>query len=417
MVRKAAEAMNKAFPFRLPMLLDGATGTMLQARGMPAGACTETWIMDNPQPLLETQALYARAGSDAVLAPTFTANSLSLAQHGVTGRTAELNGGLVALSRKAVEGKALVGGDLTATGRMLEPYGDVTFELLYEAYYEQAQALEAAGVDFFDMETTTHLAEARAALLACRAASDKPVFVTFTCDSNGRTFCGTDVLAALLTLQAMGASAFGLNCSAGPEQMLPQLQRLGEYAAVPLIAKPNAGLPETVDGKTVYRLSPQGLAQYVPQMAQAGVRIFGGCCGTTEQHIAALRQAVDELALPALDQTPPQGILTTERKVFRLEDLTWAEPIPCTEDFDGDAMDADEEEVLQVLLDSDQALENFLAGCYGVCTPLCLVTDDVHRLEQALRAYQGLACCRADCGISPEELARLQDRYGLVIAN
>ena len=160
-----------------------------------------------------------------------------------------------------------------------------------DAYAQQVAGLEAAGVDLYVIETMISLSDARAAVLAVRAVTDKPIFVTFACDGNGRSISGTDITAALTVLQDMGIDAFGLNCSAGA-QMLPQLRRLRAYARVPLIAKPSAGLPVMVDGRAVYDCSPEAFAACVPAMLDSGVMIFGGCCGTTAAHIAALRRAL-----------------------------------------------------------------------------------------------------------------------------
>ena len=160
-----------------------------------------------------------------------------------------------------------------------------------DAYAQQVVGLEAAGVDLYVIETMISLPDARAAVLAVRAVTDKPIFVTFACDENGRSISGTDITAALTVLQDMGIDAFGLNCSTGA-QMLPQLRRLRAYARVPLIAKPSAGLPVMVDGRAVYDCSPEAFASCVPTMLDSGVMIFGGCCGTTAAHIAALRRAL-----------------------------------------------------------------------------------------------------------------------------
>ena len=146
-------------------------------------------------------------------------------------------------------------------------------------------------MDLYVIETMISLSDARAAVLAVRAVTDKPIFVTFACDENGRSISGTDITAALTALQDMGIDAFGLNCSTGA-QMLPQLRRLQAYARVPLIAKPSAGLPVMVDGRAVYDCPPEAFASCVPAMLDSGVMIFGGCCGTTAAHIAALRRAL-----------------------------------------------------------------------------------------------------------------------------
>lgn len=171
--------------------------------------------------------------------------------------------------RRAAHG---VAGDIAPTGLFLAPLGEASFEELVDIYTEQAAGLEEAGVDLYAIETMMTLSDARAAVLAVRSVSDKPIFVSFTCDPTGRTLTGTDVAAALTVLQGMGVSAFGLNCSAGPAQMLPLLQRLREYARVPLLAKPNAGMPEIVDGRAVYDCPPEEFTACVPAMLEAGRR-------------------------------------------------------------------------------------------------------------------------------------------------
>ena len=209
-----------------PLILDGATGTELQKRGFTGGECAEKWVLEHPEAIQEIQRAYVRAGSRVVYAPTFGANRTKLEAHGLFNVTADYNRRLAALSREAVGDLALVAGDLAPTGLMLYPLGDTTFEELVEIYTEQAAALEEAGVDLFVIETMMTVAEARAAVLAVRSVSRKPVFVSFTCDGNGRTLTGSDVAAVLQIMQGMEIDAFGLNCSVGPAEMLVQLRRL-----------------------------------------------------------------------------------------------------------------------------------------------------------------------------------------------
>ena len=204
---------------------------------------------------------------------------------------AAYNRRLAALTREAAGGRALVAGDMAPTGLFLPPLGDASFRQLVDAYAQQVAGLEEAGVDLYVIETMISLSDARAAVLAVRAVTDKPIFVTFACDGNGRSISGTDITAALTALQDMGIDAFGLNCSTGA-QMLPQLRRLRAHARVPLIAKPSAGLPVMVDGRAVYDCPPEAFAACVPAMLDSGVMIFGGCCGTTAAHIAALHRAL-----------------------------------------------------------------------------------------------------------------------------
>ena len=277
---------------RFPLILDGATGTELQKHGYAGDVSAEQWTLAHPDILREIQRGYVAAGSRVLYTPTFGANRQKLEERGIFNRTADFNRRLAALSREAADGKAWIAGDLAPTGLFLAPLGEASFEDLVDIYTEQAAGLEEAGVDLFVIETMMTLSDARAAVLAVRSVSDKPIFVSFTCDESGRSLSGTDVTAALTVLQGMGISAFGLNCSTGPEQMLVQLRRLHEYARVPLIAKPNAGMPITVGGKTVYDCTPEDFTAFVPAMLEAGVAVFGGCCGTTAAHIAALRDAL-----------------------------------------------------------------------------------------------------------------------------
>lgn len=407
-------------PLSLPLLLDGATGTELYRRGMPKGECTERWVLEHPEELVELQRAYVQAGSRVIIAPTFGANRTSLARHGLRGAVEDYNRRLVALSRRAADGKALVAGDLAPTGLFLLPFGETTFEELVDIYTQQCRALEQAGVDLFLVETTMTMAEARAAVLAAKSVSDKPVWVTFTCDENGRTLSGTDVLAALIVMQGMGVSAFGLNCSSGPEPMLEQLRRLTPYATVPLIAKPNAGLPEVEDGQTVYRCTPEELARYVPDFAAAGVRIFGGCCGSTPAHIAALKTAVEQVDFSALRQPESDPDIlpcASEREArFITPDVDVGEPIECSPGLMEDILDAEDEgSTLKILIQEQDDIDILAENQYAIKDALCLSSDVAELLEGALRAYQGRAFWDGTGGIDPEELAPFVKKYGLIL--
>ena len=218
---------------RFPLILDGATGTELQKRGYTGDVCAEQWTLDHPEAIIDIQRGYVAAGSQVVYTPTFGANRRKLEESGLFNCTADYNRRLAELSAQAVQGKALRAGDMSPTGAFLAPLGDVSFEELVDIYTEQAAGLERAGVDLFVIETMMTLSDARAAVLAVRSVSDKPIFVTFTCDENGRSVSGTDITAALVVLQGMGIDAFGLNCSTGPDKMLVQLRRrCGLQAAV-----------------------------------------------------------------------------------------------------------------------------------------------------------------------------------------
>ena len=402
---------------RFPLILDGATGTELQKRGYKGDVSAEQWVLEHPESIIDVQTGYVAAGSQVLYAPSFGANRRKLEEHGIFNRTADYNRRLAELSKRAADGKALVAGDISPTGLFLSPLGEASFEELVDIYTEQAAGLEQAGVDLYVIETMMTLSDARAAVLAVRGVSDKPIFVTFTCDENGRSISGGDVTAALVVLQGMGIDAFGLNCSAGPEQMLPQLRRLREYARVPLIAKPNAGMPQIVDGKAVYDCTPEEFVALIPDMLRTGVAVFGGCCGTTAAHIAALRDALDGASI-----TPPAPLHTdklpaaTEKLPFPLPvDVRWSTVISLTADAE-DALSAGQETddpVLAVRIDDWDGVQALADFQYLIAKPLCIVCDDGELLEAALRVYQGRALY--DGGLPDSVLLPLRDKYGLLI--
>ena len=408
-------------PLCLPIISDGATGTQLYKRGMPKGVCTETWILEHPDVLIDIQRTYVEAGSNVLMAPTFGANRANLGHHGVADKVVEYNKALVALSKQAADGRALVAADLSPTGLFIPPFGETPFEELVDIYTEQARACEEAGVDLFVIETTMTMPEARAAVLAVKSVSDKPVWVTFTVDENGRTLTGTEALAAMIVMQGMGVSAFGLNCSSGPEAMLEQLERLTPYATVPLIAKPNAGLPQTVDGKTVYNCPPEEFVAHVQALAAAGVRIFGGCCGTTEEHIAALKQAVSKVdfeALPSPERDPDLLPCACEKEArFLTVDVDIGEPIECTPDLMEDILDAEDEGdgALKIAIYEQDDLDIFVENQYVIKEALCIETDVPELLEGALRAYQGRAIWDNTCEMEDRFLQEMSIKYGLIV--
>lgn len=289
------EYMRKGF-----VLLDGATGSNLQAHGMKAGDCPETWILDHPDVFVELQKQFIEAGSDVLYAPTFTSNRIKLAEYGLESRQGELIRELVNLTKRAIEEShaernIYIAGDMTMTGEQLEPVGTLPFEKLVEVYKEQAGFLKEAGVDLFVVETMMSLQECRGAVLAIKetCGEEWPVFVTLTFQEDERTLYGTSPETAAIVLEAMGVDAVGLNCSTGPDRMVSVVERICRVSSIPVIVKPNAGLPQLVDGKTVYSMQPEAFAEAMMPLAERGATILGGCCGTTPAHILALRQKIN----------------------------------------------------------------------------------------------------------------------------
>ena len=284
------EYLNKQLLF-----LDGATGSNLQKRGMPSGVCPEKWILENENIFIGLQKEYVEAGTNVLYAPTFTSNRIKLQEFGLEEQIREINHKLVALSKHAADGKAWVAGDLTMTGQQLKPMGTMDFEELVDIYKEQITYLAEAGVDLLVVETMMSLQESRAALIAAKEVCNLPVMVTMTFEADGRALYGTDVLTAAITLESLGADAFGINCSTGPAQMIPMFEKIQSAVKIPLIAKPNAGMP-TLDeeGNTVYGLGCDDFAKEVKMLWERGASILGGCCGTTPEHIKAMISLMEE---------------------------------------------------------------------------------------------------------------------------
>lgn len=300
-------------------ILDGATGSNLQKAGMKSGECPEQWILNHPDIFIDLQKKYIEAGSDAVYAPTFTSTRVKLDEYGLGAKQREYVGRLVGLSKQAVEEsrtdrKIYVLGDISMTGLQIQPLGTMPFEELVDIYKEQVTLSVEAGVDGFVIETMMSLQEARAAVLAVKESCDLPVFVTMTFQEDGRTLYGTSPETAMVVLQEMGVDAVGINCSTGPDKMLDAVKSMKRFAKVPVIVKPNAGLPALVDGETVYDMGPDEFAQAMKKLAEAGATVLGGCCGTTPEHICCLKEALKEQMfkplVPARERT-----LTTERNV------------------------------------------------------------------------------------------------------
>ncbi|MCM1173907.1 MAG: homocysteine S-methyltransferase family protein [Blautia sp.] len=305
-----------------PVFLDGATGSNLLKRGMPAGVCPEKWILEHPEVLIGLQREFIEAGSNILYAPTFSANRIKLKEYGLEGQIREMNHQLAAVSKEAAAGKALVAGDITMTGEQLSPMGKMDFEELISIYKEQIGFLVEAGVDLLIVETMMSLQETRAALIAAKEICDLPVMATMTFETDGRTLYGTDAVTAAVVLESLGAAAVGANCSTGPDKMEGIIRAMADVTTVPIIAKPNAGLPcLDEDGQTVYDMKEPEFAEGMKLLVGAGASIVGGCCGTSPSYIHAAREAVGQIRIRRRERGTLR-YLTSERKTaaFGLND-------------------------------------------------------------------------------------------------
>jgi methionine synthase I (cobalamin-dependent) len=276
-----------------PLLADGATGTMLQAAGLPVGEAPDLWVLENPAAVRTLVAQYIDAGSNLVYTNTFGASRVHLRRGGREEELEAINRTAAQLAREAVAGRAVfLAGSIGPTGEMLEPYGEFSPDEARQSFAEQAALLAAAGVDALVCETFTDLSEALLAVEAARA-TNLPILASMTFDQSGRTMMGVTPEDAVAQLSEAGAVVVGANCSVGPEVVEHVIRAM--KAARPnvlLLAKPNAGLPQFVDGKALYATTPHAMAEFAMRMNEIGVAILGGCCGSTPEHIRAIRGAI-----------------------------------------------------------------------------------------------------------------------------
>lgn len=414
-----------------PVILDGATGSNLMAKGMPMGVCPEAWIYDHKDAIVSLQKEYVQAGTQILYAPTFTANRIKLEEYGAQDRLEELNRAMVRYSREAAQGKAYVAADLTMTGQQLYPVGDLEFETLVDVYKEQLQAILKEGVDLIVVETMMSLQECRAALLACKETCDLPVMISLTYNEDGRTLYGTEPSTAMIVLQNMGADVVGINCSTGPEDMIHLVEEMAVYADIPMLVKPNAGMPELENGETVYKMTPEEFATSCEKLLDAGASFVGGCCGTTPKHIEALAKRVKGRKNPTI-QVKHIPVITSERQNVSVDVdgkfMVVGERVNPTgkkalqEELRAGSMKmvrefaAAQEQAGASVLDVNMGTNGIdekammLEAIYEVTTtvdlPLCIDTSYVDVMEAALRIYPGRALINS-ISCEPEKMEKL----------
>lgn len=433
------ELCSKGFVF-----LDGATGSNLVKAGMPAGVCPEKWILENPEALIQLQQKYIDAGSNIVYAPTFTSNRIKLSNYGLENEIESINHKLVSLSKQAVGNRGYVAGNLTMTGISLKPVGNMGFEELIDVYKEQIKYLVEAGVDLLGVETMMSLQETRAALIAAKETCDLPVMCTLTFEEDGRTLFGTDAKTAAITLEALGACAVGANCSTGPSAMVNIIENMAKVTNIPIIAKPNAGMPKLdADKNTVYDMAPEAFANECKDLIKAGAGILGGCCGTAPEYIKALNET-SKLCTPVKhSKIEGRRYLSSERQSleFDLDDpfIIVGERINPTgkkklqAELKEDKLDLvrtyveEQEEKGALILDINVGMggidENSMMQkvleevTMQTSLPLQIDTSSCEVLEQALRIYPGRALINSISAESSvmERKLKIAQKYGAMI--
>ncbi|OGQ02660.1 MAG: 5-methyltetrahydrofolate--homocysteine methyltransferase [Deltaproteobacteria bacterium RBG_19FT_COMBO_58_16] len=296
-----------------PLMFDGATGTMLQRLGLKPGGCPDELILKDPAMVSKVHSAYIEAGADVITTNTFGANRPKLKEYGLGCKTREINIAAARCARKIAGDRAYVAGDIGPTGSFLEPVGDLSFDEAVEIFTEQARALEEGGADLIIIETMMDLKEMKAAIIAGRSVG-LPVCATMTFDHTMRTVLGTSPEAFAITAANLGADLIGANCSLGIEGIHQALVAMRRVVSIPFIAQPNAGLPVLKGTETVFPASPEEMAAFVPRLVETGVRVLGGCCGTTPEHIRKMGEVFRPLP-PAARTTPKFTALASRTSV------------------------------------------------------------------------------------------------------
>lgn len=426
-------------------LFDGATGTMLQAAGMKPGECPELYNITHPDIVRNIHRQYVEAGTTMLHTNTFGANRQKLSAYNLQDRIAEINQAAVRVAREAAEGypDVKIVGDLGPTGKFLAPLGELSFDEAYDIYRQQATILAEAGVDYILIETIIDIQEMRAALLAVKDNTTLPVICQMSYSEDGRTVTGTDPQTAAIILDAMGADVIGANCSCGPAQLLPVVEKLHAATTKPISIQPNAGLPRLVDGKTVFPMSPEEMGEWAPKLIAAGATYLGGCCGTTPAHIRAMHDAVQHLSPIAPSIRPAAVMLTSRTKTVAVDStkspLLIGERINptgrkklATDIRGGSLLSVKQEALAQAeagadILDVNMGVPGIdQAEIMGMAIselsmltdlPLAIDTGDAAALEAGLKAYPGRALINS-ISAEPDRLRDfipLAKRYGAAI--
>lgn len=432
--KKLLDLINKGV-----VVLDGSTGVAMQRRGMPKGICPEQWAFENPQHLIELQKDYVKAGTKILYTFTLGATRPKLDEFGLGADVLKLNEGLAKISRQAIGKGGLVAGDMGPTGHFPKPFGDMPFETCVDYFKEQVKGLLKGGVDLFVIETMIDIQEARAALLACKELSDKPVIVSMTFDKDMRTLTGTDPITALITLQSLGADVVGVNCSTGPSEMVRVIEMMKPYAKVPLMAKPNAGLPRLENGKTIFDMDAKEFASYTKPFVKAGVNLLGGCCGTSPECISGVTAQLKTVRPVKKEMLKYSAITSARKTVFISQELPVAvvgERINPTgkKQLQEELKAGKTEEIRKFAFEQAQHGAQILdvnVGMPGIIEkevmvkvvellsslselPLCIDSPSLDVIEAALRIYPGRALINSISGETEKmkKLLPLAAKYG-----
>ncbi|HHW70509.1 MAG TPA: hypothetical protein GX392_04090 [Clostridiales bacterium] len=407
------------------ILFDGAIGTMLQKLGLASDECPEIWNDTHPELVKKVHNAYKKSGSIVIQTNTFGGNSIKLKKFGLDSRVDELNSKAVYIAKEIMDNDGYVAASIGPTGEMLVPYGTLTFDNMYDAFKEQIISITNAGADIIIIETMMDLIESRIALLAAIENSNLPIICSSTFETQCNTLMGNPPESLVSTLQSLGASSVGANCSGGPLHLLPIIQRMKVISKVPLIVQPNAGLPTIMNGNITYSLSPEDMAKQMIKLVDVGANMLGGCCGTTPEHIYSIGRSIVNLSpIPPIEKiselicspykfTKIENIekrlldieITSSMEPFDILDILTEcdilNPIPCVRFHES--------------MYSPHLINKFMSDFQSIVKePVAFVLDNTQMAEIILRAYHGRAAVILDNNHS-KEIYDIIEKYGAYI--
>ena len=392
------------------LIYDGSKGYMLQMLGLKGGECPELWNDTHEDEVISVYKSYKQAGSDVIQTNTFQGSRPVLNGYGLGDRTYELNFKSVQTAKKVMGNEGFVAASVGPLGKLFEPSGELTFKMAYDAFNEQIKALADGGADAINFETFTDLAELRVALIAAKENTKLPIICSLAFEENGKTLMGTDPFTAAIVLKSLGADIIGANCSFGPEHQLDIIKKM-QPAGIILSVKPNAGLPEMVDGSVIYKESPENFAKLTKEFIKCGVRLIGGCCGTTPEFIRAISKNSIGITIPEILEFD-NNLITSNTKTLDMEalnsikvgEMDVSKDSELFKELISDNMDsiidkslnlaAEGYEAIHINVDKIGGKEDLLANVLNIAqgyirVPFLIETTNPSALEAALRIYKG----------------------------
>jgi 5-methyltetrahydrofolate--homocysteine methyltransferase len=435
-MRSFVEEINKRV-----LVYDGSKGYMLQTMGLKGGECPESWNINKENKVRELYELYKNAGSEVIQTNTFQGTKIQLEKYSLGERAYEINYKSAKLARDVMSDDGFVAASVGPTGLLFEPFGELTFDMAFDTFKEQIAALVDGGVDVINFETFTDISEIRAALLAAKEF-DVPVICSTAYEDNGRMLMGTEPFLAGTILKSLGAFMIGGNCSFGPEKMFGIIKSMSDVSDIYLSVKPNAGIPEVINGEVIYRETPEKFSEYVEGFLQYGVRLIGGCCGTTPEFIKVIKEKVDKALITGRTYKKQKEYITSAVKMVEAENIRKEKTGYLCENGNDKLINALDEGNLDIAV--DRAMELSSQGFDAICInidkakscpdtldkivnsiqvyvkePIIFETCCTEPLEKALKLYRGLAGVFINCSTDKEikKIKKVTNKYGGIILN